>query len=241
MKPLPPAVCAAVFVLLAALSGAPAAAQSAATVTAGGVAAVLLQPPRTPRGSIILMTGGDGRVGVGPGGTVAARGNQLVRTREAYAQQGFAVLVPEGEVDVPSAVEYMARIARPVALVGTSRGTQRAARGIAQGARPDSLVLTSGFLSAQSGERVRSHVMGTVGNPARLPRTLVIHHRRDSCEHTLPEGVAPFLAWAQGKAQAVWLDGGVSVGDPCQARSYHGFNGIDAQVVSAVTQFVDGR
>jgi hypothetical protein len=45
----------------------------------------------------------------------------------------------------------MAAIKRPVTVIGTSRGTIRAAEGIARGARPDALVLTSGFLSAESG------------------------------------------------------------------------------------------
>ena len=34
-----------------------------------------------------------------------------------------------------------------------------------------------------------------------------------------------------------WLDGGSSTGDPCQARSYHGVNGIDGQVVAAAAGF----
>jgi len=34
-----------------------------------------------------------------------------------------------------------------------------------------------------------------------------------------------------------WLSGGVSVGNPCEAQAYHGFNGIDGQVVSAVVGF----
>ena len=33
------------------------------------------------------------------------------------------------------------------------------------------------------------------------------------------------------------MDGGSNVGDPCQAKSYHGFNGLDGQVVSAVASF----
>jgi hypothetical protein len=216
-------------------------AQTAETVSIGGVPAVLLRPAGNPRGSIVLLSGGDGQIGVGPGGSLARGGNQLVRTRQAYAAQGYAVLVPEGNVSVPAAVNYMAQIKRPVALVGTSRGTQRAARGIAAGARPDALVLTSGFLSPQSGFGVNVHVMGLVGSPAALPRTLVVHHRRDGCRFTSPEGVQPFLAWAKGKAQVVWLDGGFDAGDPCQARGYHGFNGLDDQVVSAVTRFVGGR
>jgi hypothetical protein len=207
----------------------------------GGVPAALLQPEGRPRGSIILMTGGDGRVGVGPGGSISVPGSQLVRTRQAYAAQGYLVLVPEGSVDVPSAITYMAQLARPVALVATSRGTQRAARGIARGARPDVLVLTSGFLSPASGADVNIHVMERVRSPTRLPRTLVVHHRRDTCRHTPPEGVAPFLAWARGRAEVVWLDGGTSRGDPCAARSYHGFDGLDAEVVAVVTRFIGGQ
>jgi hypothetical protein len=213
------------------------AARADETVTVGGVPCVLLKPHGAPVGSLVLMAGGDGRIGVGPGGTVARGGNQLVRTREAYAARGFAVLVPDAGVDVAAAVRYMAAVKRPVTLVGTSRGTQRAAEGIAQGARPDALVLTSGFLSPQSGEGVNRSVIVLLGSPSLLPRTLVVHHRHDGCHFTSPNGVQPFLAWAQGKARVVWLDGGTSIGNPCEARAYHGFNGLDAQVVSAVAAF----
>ena len=212
-------------------------ARAAETVSVGGVQAVLLKPQGEPVGSLVLMAGGDGNIGVGPGGTVARGGNQLVRTREAYAARGFAVLVPDAGADVVAAVKYMAAIKRPVTLVGTSRGTQRAAEGIAAGARPDALVLTSGFLSPQSGEGVHRSVIALLGSPDLLPRTLVIHHRHDGCRFTAPAGVQPFLDWAKGKAKVVWLDGGASVGDPCQARGYHGFNGLDAQVVSLVAAF----
>jgi hypothetical protein len=33
------------------------------------------------------------------------------------------------------------------------------------------------------------------------------------------------------------MSGGTNVGDPCQAKSYHGFNGLDGQVVSTVASF----
>ena len=208
------------------------------TVSIGGVDAVLLKPKGEPVGSLVLMAGGDGRIGVGPGGTIARGGNQLVRTREAYAARGFAVLVPEARRRRRRRGErYMAVIKRPVTLVGTSRGTQRAAEGIAAGARPDALVLTSGFLSPQSGEGVHRSVIALLGSPSLLPPTLVIHHRQDGCRFTSPNGVAPFLAWSGGKAKVDWLDGGESRGDPCQARGHHGFNGQDGQVVSLVAAF----
>jgi hypothetical protein len=216
--------------------GPPATAQE--TVSVGGAQAVLLKPKGAPIGSIVLLAGGDGQLGIGANGSITRlRGNQLVRTRADYAARGFAVLVPDGGVDVAAAVNYMAAIKRPVTLVGTSRGTQRAAIGIAQGARPDALVLTAGFLSPQSGEGVNRHVIRLIGSPSALPRTLVIHHRKDACKYTLPAGVEPFIAWSQGRARATWLDGGTNVGDPCEARAYHGFNGLDGRVVAAAAAF----
>jgi hypothetical protein len=227
--------------LLAALMAAGAAFPTHAqqTVTVGGVSAVLVKPGSAPAGSLILLAGGDGHLSIGPNGTIGQlRGNQLVRTRHAYAARGFAVLLPDADVDLAAAVKYMGNIARPVTVVGTSRGTQRAAEGIARGARPDALVLTAGFLSPQSGERVNRHVIKLVGgSPSILPRTLVIHHRQDGCQHTQPAGVKAFLDWSKGKATVVWLDGGVNSGDPCQARAYHGFNGLDDKVVEAVVNF----
>jgi hypothetical protein len=206
---------------------------SASTVQVGGVSAALLKSAH-PHGAIILLAGGDGAIGVGADGTIAHPGNQLVRTRMAYAARGFAVLVPDCCVDLAAAVEYMGQYGR-VTVVATSRGTQRAAHGIAAGARPARLVLTSGFLSDASGDS--DNVMGIVGSPASLPPTLVVHHRHDECRKTSPEGVKPFLDWAGGKAHVVWLDGGVSEGDPCEAFAHHGFNGIDMQVVSVVSSF----
>ena len=224
-----------IMVLLLAALLATTVARADEKVSVGGGDAVLLRPAK-PRASIILLTGSDGVVGIGEGGEITTGGgNQLVRTRHDYLARGFAVLVPNLGVDLAAAVTYMAAIKRPVTLAGTSRGTQRAAQGIANGARPDRLVLTSGFLSNESG--ASDNVESILGSPDSMPRTLVVHHRQDGCSKTQPAGVDPFIKWAGGRARVVWLNGGVSEGDPCEARAYHGFNGIDGQVVSAVSSF----
>lgn len=217
---------------MAVLSGA---AQADETVSIGGSQAVLLKPA-APKASVILMPGGDGHISAGPGGSIGGlKNNQLVRTRSAYQAAGLAVLVVDAGVDLAAAIDYMRKIKSPVTVVGTSRGTQRAAEGIARGARPDALVLTAGFLTAESG--AGRHVANILGSPDKLPRTLVIHHRKDGCKFTRPEGVEPFVKWAGGKARVVWLEGGSEQGNPCQAKSYHGFLGIDGKVVSAVAGF----
>lgn len=218
--------------MLALLLSSPAVAQPAGEVVAVGGSRALLIRPETLRGSVILMAGGDGRLSLGPSGEVQSLiNNSLVRTRGAFAARGYAALVVDAGIDLRQAVAFMGRLARPVIVVATSRGTQRAATGIAAGARPDRLVLTSGFLSDESGGRL--NMMSVLRTPARLPPTVVVHHRQDGCRLTAPEGVDPFLRWAGGRARVVWLSGGYNAGDPCGARSYHGFLGIEEQMVAA--------
>lgn len=221
----------AVAAALAALLGSVAYADE--TVNIGGSSAVLLQP-KVPHGSIILMPGGSGVIAAGANGEInGLRFNQLVRTRHAYMARGFAVLVVDAGADLKNAVNYMAAIKRPVTVVATSRGTLRAAEGIAQGARPDRLVLTSGFLTDESGSN--QNVASILGSPAALPPTLIVHHRHDGCRFTQPAGVEPFVRWAGGRARVAWVEGGVANGDPCEASSHHGFNGLDARVVGLAT------
>ncbi|MGY3452100.1 alpha/beta hydrolase [Bradyrhizobium sp. USDA 4353] len=219
-------------VISAALAGV---ASADETVTVGGSRVALIKPASV-RASVILLPGGDGAINVGERGDIhGLLGNQLVRTRNAYAARGLAVMVADTGTDLKAAVDYMAAIKRPVTVIGTSRGTIRAAEGIARGARPDALVLTSGFLSPESGSS--SNVMSILGSPAALPRTLVIHHTADACKFTLPAGVDPFIKWSGGRARVKWLSGGAEEGDPCQARGHHGFNGLDGQVVSLAAGF----
>jgi hypothetical protein len=226
------------FVLLAvaiAVAIGPLPARADETVNIGGSRAVLLKPA-APRASVILMPGGDGQIAAGSGGAIGRlKGNQLVRTRKAYEAHGLAVLVVDADVNLKAAVDYMRAIKGPVTVVGTSRGTLRAAEGIAAGAHPDALVLTSGFLSAESGSG--QNVESILGSPSRLPRTLVIHHRQDGCRFTQPAGVEPFIKWSAGRARVVWVDGGSDLGNPCQAKGHHGFAGLDAKVVGLAAAF----
>jgi hypothetical protein len=168
------------------------------TVNIGGSRAVLIKP-NAPRASVILMPGGSGAINAGDHGDIHSLNfNQLVRTKNAYAARGLAVLVVDAGTPLDAAVQYMAAIKRPVTVIATSRGTIRAAEGIARGARPNALVLTSGLLSAESGSG--QNVMSILGSPASLPRTLIIHHNQDSCRLTLPAGVEPFVKWSAGRA-----------------------------------------
>jgi hypothetical protein len=206
------------------------------TVSIGTAKAALLRPD-TPRGSVILMPGGNGDIDVGENGKISKQliNNQLVRTRYDYLKEGLAVLVIDANTNLSRAIDFMAAIKRPVVVIATSRGTLRAARGLVLGARPDALVLTSGFLTKKSGDN--ENVETILQTPNILPPTLVIHHRRDGCHWTSPKGVEPFAQWAGGRVHVEWLDGGISMGDACRAKSYHGFNGLDKEVVTLAAHF----
>ncbi len=71
--------------------------------------------------------------------------------------------------------------------------------------------------------------------------TLVLSHKKDGCDIT-PAADAPKLKRALSKsprAEVVLLDGGLPPqSDPCQAKSEHGFLGIEDQAVKAITDFI---
>ena len=224
--------CATALTLMV-LSGAAAFADE--TVQIGQSAAVLLRAS-APTASGILMPGGNGWINAGPNGEInSLKENQLVRTRNAYVAHGMAVLVVDAGIDLAQAVQFMRQIKEPVTVIATSRGTIRAAVGISRGAKPNALVLTSGFLTKDSGNG--PNVSSILSTPDALPPTLVIHHRNDGCEFTQPAGVEPFIRWSAGRARAVWLSSGISVGNPCEALAYHGFNGLDDEVVTLAAGF----
>lgn len=227
--------------------GAPA--RAAEEVVSIGFGKALLGGPKKAKAALIVMAGGHGRLGITSDGQITTLAtNQVVRTRGAYQARGIATLTVDSGVDFGAAVAYMRQFAPKVGLLATSRGTQRAGEMLASASgdqRPDFVILTSGFYMPGNG----ASVVGSLGTPDKLPRTLVIHHRNDECRVTPPGGVEPFKAWGGGKVRVVWLSGGKSgAGDDedgggrvCGAQSHHGFLGIDGQVVGAAAGFALGR
>lgn len=207
------------------------------TVTIAGVRSILIRAPH-PKGSVILLTGGDGRLEVGSGARFGKAGdNVLIRNRDAFVVHGYNVLLAEFGTNLSAAVDHMAAIKRPVIVIATSMGTHRAAQGLVAGAMPDRLVLTSGLLSKASGSD--DTVQTILGTPNRLPRTLVLHHREDRCRLTLPAGVAPFQSWASGRVQVEWMSGGqVDEANPCRFSAHHGFAGQDEEFVARIVKFM---
>lgn len=224
----------------------------------------LLTVPANPIGSIVLLAGGHGVLALSPDGKIGwGAGNQLVRTRGAYARAGFATVVPDAASDMgtPAApksgyrysaahgqdigavVAYMRTIKEPVALVGTSRGAVSAGIALAQTSgrgRPDMVALTAPMLMTFGDQPSFQKAIGNRPAKAQLP-ILVIGHKKDACKYTLPASIDAFRKWHGGKIDVVMLDGPEGRGDPCEAQSAHGFAGIDGEVVASTTGWIRAR
>ncbi|MEO6016335.1 MAG: alpha/beta hydrolase [Polaromonas sp.] len=221
---------------------------------------VYIAPASAPKAAVILFAGGNGGLQITETGSFAGGGgNFLVRTREQFASAGFAVAVidapsdkqsppylsgnrqtPEHRADVLAVIAWLKQQAPvPVWLVGTSRGTQSAAyiateATPAQGG-PDGLVLTSTILTDPKGRAVPKLPMEKLAIPV-----LVVHHEQDGCKLCAFSDM-PLLMEKLAKtpkAELISVTGGQSKGDPCGAMAYHGYNGMEADVVGKITRWM---
>jgi hypothetical protein len=225
---------------------------------------LLLTPSAKAEGSVILLAGGHGNLRLGKDGSIGwGKGNQLVRTRAAYAKAGFLTAVPDiardlkqgtGGVpryrwsskyaqDIGALVKHLRGLAAPVYLVGTSRAALSVAKAAVQltgPERPDAIVITSGMLmtvdnSQPSAER-------NVGRLERITQpTFLVSHSKDACKYSNPASATKFkaLLTKAAKVDVKLLSGGTNTGsDPCEADTHHGFQGQDPEVVQLVTDWL---
>lgn len=222
---------------------------------------ILVIAPDRPRAVALLYAGGHGGLQIAADGRIGwGEGNFVVRTRQLLAEQGVAAAVvdapsdrqlppylnrfrqsAEHALDAAAIIgEMRRRYGVPVWLIGTSRGTQSvAAIGIAllgQPNAPDGLVLTSSILTDPDSRPVPAMALERL----RLP-VLVVHHEQDGCVHCRYADLPSLTGKLQTPRKEVQTyAGGVSVGDPCEARAHHGFNGLETQVVPAIARWMLG-
>jgi dienelactone hydrolase len=217
-------------------------------------------PPPTPAAAtLVLLAGGQGGLQITPDGSFGwGQGNFLVRSRQRFANQGFRVVVVDAPSDRPppmslfrfrQTADHVADLAAvmawlrrraplPVWLVGTSRGTESAAYAAAMLDRskgPDGVVLTSTILFDPKGVPVTAMPLSRIRVPV-----LVVHHAHDGCPQCRPGGLPELMQRLDASPRkALWVaDGGISEGDACEAHAYHGYNGIEAEVVARIADWV---
>jgi len=204
--------------------------------------------------TLILLPGGDAGTGKVVDG-IPTSANFLVRSRAEFFARGFNVIVAfrasdlrgldysyristEHVREIASVVAYAKRnFAKPVWLVGTSRGTVSAtAAAIALGEQEvQGLVLTSSVTSNKPGAIATQNI-----TRLKIP-TLVVHHKYDACKVCVP-GEASRIADAMTSAPVrkfILVEGGSEPeGDPCEARHWHGFIHYERETVNLISDWI---
>jgi hypothetical protein len=110
--------------------------------------------------------------------------------------------------------------------MGTSRGTF------------DTLALADYLADKIAGEIHTSSLSRIASLDARRypNRHLVVHHKLDACF------VTPFAsaesAHTRYGTDFIAMEGGMSVGNPCEAFAHHGYNGIERETVQAIKGWI---
>ncbi len=220
---------------------------------------LLVLTPDAPKAAVVLFAGGHGGLQILPNGSMKwGEGNFLVRTRQLFAAQGLLTVMidapsdrqgppflggfrqtAEHAADVKAVIAWLRTQAQlPVWLIGTSRGTQSAgflATALAGADGPDGIVLTSSILADNKSRALPAMPLDQI----RIP-VLVVHHEQDGCLICAFADM-PLLMdrlTSTPRKQLLTFTGGSNVGDPCQAQAYHGFNGIEADVVQQVAAWL---
>ncbi len=221
---------------------------------------ILVITPDKPKAAVILFAGGDGGLTLEADGRIPKlAGNFLVRSRQLFSDQGLTTVVIDAPsdkqsypylsgyrqtddhvADVKAVLVWLRQQSNiPVWLIGTSRGTQSAAhiatRLPLNDGGPDGIVLTATILSDPRSRAVPEMALDRI----RIP-VLVAHHRQDSCRACLYSDVPRLMErlTTPPRKELITFDGGISTGDPCEARAYHGFNGIEGEVVQRIAAWI---
>lgn len=219
---------------------------------------ILIAAPGHPRGTIVMLPGGAGDVGVERDGDLRHGDNFVVRTRALWNAKGYAVLIPDtidranlrGLRSSPAYARLVddligfahRQVPGPVFLLGTSQGSIAAMNGAAH-ADPRSLagvVLTESVsVLGGSGETVFDADPQGVRVPA-----LVVANRDDRC-NVAPPQAAQRIAAAMTESRDVrvlMVSGGVTRSKKdCGSLTPHGYYGIEQQVVTGIVQWMDAR
>ena len=221
---------------------------------------LLVITPEQPKAAVILFAGGDGGLTLEADGRIPnLSGNFLVRSRQLFVEQGFTTAIidapsdrqtppylsgsrqtAEHVADVRATIAWLRQQAQiPVWLIGTSRGTQSVGYvatqlSVAEGG-PDGIVLTSSIVHDPRSRALPGMALDRI----RIP-VLVTHHRDDSCRVTRFEDVPQLMAQltTPPRRELLVFEGGSNTGNPCGAQAYHGYNGIERDVVSRIAAWI---
>jgi dienelactone hydrolase len=216
--------------------------------------------PESPKAAVILFAGGHGGLQISRTGSFRwGEENFVVRTRQLFEKNGLSVAVvdapsdrqaapflggfrqkAEHVADIKAVITWLKQQANvPVWLVGTSMGTLSAAFIATQvgpgDGGPDGLVLTSSILSLGVGRPVPAMPLQNIAIPV-----LVVHHEKDGCKLCAYSEIPRLMEklTSTPKKELMTFKGGENRGDPCEALAYHGFNGLEKEVLAKIAEWI---
>jgi dienelactone hydrolase len=220
----------------------------------------ILLKPDTIKASVILFAGGKGKIKLkGKEDNYRYKSNNfLVRSRELFAHNNLMVAVVDAPSDkydsngmwygfraskehiqdIETVIDYLKQQANvPIWLIGTSRGTESVAHIAIHSNKVDGLVLTASLSRPQrKGTEVTAMELDKITVP-----TLVVSHKKDECFVTPPEDtnkIVSMLLNSKNVKSKLFDGGNMPISKPCKSRSYHGFLGIEKEVVDYISRFI---
>ena len=183
---------------------------------------------------VILFPGGAGNVDprMQDGRLVYGfKGNFLLRARPFIVDDEFATVTTnstQSEERIQAVLDDIKNRfpGAKIYLMGTSNGT-------------GATMALAGYLSDKiAGEIHTSSLRAIYDFDARKYRNrhLIVHHKDDTCR------VTPFFAAERSHQEYgtdfIVMEGGITVGDPCEAFAHHGYNGIERETVEAIKKWI---
>lgn len=218
---------------------------------------LLILTPESFHAVVVLFAGGHGGLQLSSEGNFGwGEGNFLTRSRELFAKEGLMVVIvdapsdrqrepylngfrqtKEHVQDITAVLEWIqTQTNAPIWLVGTSRGTQSVAyAAIENPANIHGIVLTSSILYDAKSTAVSEMKLEKLSMPV-----LVVHHQNDGCSHCsfdLTNALMVKLTSTSSK-ELIVIKGGQTKGDPCNAFGYHGYNGVEQEVVTKISKWI---
>jgi len=221
---------------------------------------IIIEQPSDSKANLVLFSGGKGKLKL-HSNKYKANKNFLVRSRHLFTDNNYTVILvdapsdKQGKLgmlkgfrnsqehvqDIEAVINYISSINdRPIWLVGTSRGTESAAyAAVHLNAKIDGVVLTSSISKTNNkGTSVADLDLDKITVPV-----LAIHHTQDACKTTRPSVVEDIKrrAYNSSKVEVKLFTGGETPisKNPCQARTYHGYLGIEGEVIDFITNFIN--
>ncbi|ANJ00328.1 hypothetical protein A8O14_09725 [Polynucleobacter wuianus] len=208
----------------------------------------LLTPVKNAKAVVLLFPGGGGVLKLQNDGSTT-NGHTFVRSKDLWAQYGIDSVLVDTPYDLGAGMRnsrsirdhqqrilnvvtyYKEKFNLPVWIFGHSMGTVSVTEFVNGGKEKENLI--AGVIVAGT------YRSATVDSDITVP-VLAIHHIDDGCAST-PLASSERIIESRPKklsSQFIQIDGGISEGDVCGSRAYHGFNQKEQEFIKAAAQFI---